>query len=80
MDTGWQNTDNKLQRTIVFSDFSQALAFVNKVGELAEVLNHPPDICIKDYRKVHITTTTHDKNNTITDKDYQLADAIDKFL
>lgn len=42
---GWQLADagNRLTRTWKFKDFAQALAYVNRVGELAEQEGHHPD-------------------------------------
>jgi 4a-hydroxytetrahydrobiopterin dehydratase len=73
----WIETENVLQKTFEFADFSEALAFVNKVGALAEEVQHHPDICIKDYRTVTIATTSHDAGNIVTDKDRVLAALID---
>ena len=41
---GWDEVDNALERTFELEDFREALAFVNRVGELAEAENHHPDI------------------------------------
>ena len=42
---GWQVLDEKkLEKQFKFQDFKQALAFVNRVGEVAEKQNHHPDI------------------------------------
>ena len=76
----WNNIDNTLQKTLIFSDFQEALSFVNKVGELAEKFSHHPDICIKNYKEVSISTTTHDAGNKLTEKDYQITEAIDELL
>ncbi len=78
MQDDWIEAHNALQKTFHFSDFKSALAFVNKVGRIAEDLQHHPDISIKDYNKVFISTTSHDKGNTITARDHALAEAIDK--
>ena len=78
MKNDWIEANNALQKTFHFSDFKTALTFVNRVGQIAESIQHHPDICIKDYNKVSISTTTHDKGNTITARDRALADAIDK--
>lgn len=72
----WMERDNFLEREFVFKDFVEALAFVVKVGILAEKIGHHPDIVIK-YNRVLIRTTTHDEGNKITDKDRKLADLID---
>jgi len=76
----WTESDNKLTRTFEFSDFKEALAFVNKVGELAERQGHHPDITIQNYKQVVISTTTHDEGSQVTRKDQELATAIDTLL
>jgi 4a-hydroxytetrahydrobiopterin dehydratase len=78
MQNNWTEADNTLHRTITFADFKEALVFVNKVGEIAEGLQHHPDICIKDYKKVFISSTTHENGNRITTKDRDLIKAIDE--
>lgn len=77
MNNGWSETEGALTRTYTFSDFKQALAFVNSVGEIAEKLGHHPDLCIRGYKNVVISTTTHDAQNTVTQKDRELTAAID---
>ena len=52
--------------------------FVNRIGEIAERTQHHPNICLKDYKKVCISTTTHDSGSTVTVKDRGLAEEIDK--
>lgn len=74
----WNNTKDKLEKKFIFSDFREALSFINKVGKLAEELNHHPDICIKNYKEVVISTMTHDAGNKVTEKDFQLVEAINK--
>lgn len=77
MKDDWDEADNALRKTFTFRDFKGALAFVNKVGEIAERLQHHPDICMRDYNKVSISTTTHDDGNTITAKDRELIELVD---
>lgn len=78
MKNEWIEENNALQKTFEFKDFKEALAFVNRVGEIAERMQHHPDIGIKDYKKVFVSTTTHDNGSTITAKDRELAAEIDK--
>jgi len=78
MNNNWNNTGDKLEKKFIFSNFREALSFVNKVGELAEEFNHHPDICIKNYKEVVISTTTHDQGNKVTEKDVLLSEAIDQ--
>jgi 4a-hydroxytetrahydrobiopterin dehydratase len=73
----WQEKDKFLEKEFVFEDFKEAVGFVNKVAVVAEELGHHPDIFVYDYKKVRLTTTTHDAGK-ITDKDYELADRIDR--
>lgn len=47
-----------LQRDYKFKNFVEALAFTNKVGELAEVRNHHPDI-LTAWGRVQLTWYTH---------------------
>lgn len=73
----WQIESGELVRTFLFKDFRASLAFVNKVGELAENAGHHPDIDIR-YNKVRLALVTHDAGG-ITRKDFDLAAAADKF-
>ena len=73
----WKVVDgHHLARTFGFADFREALAFVNKVGELAESEGHHPDIFLA-WGKAEITTWTH-KINGLTESDFIMAAKIDK--
>ena len=67
----WHEVDDALERTFVFGNFTEALAFVTRVGELAETENHHPDIRI-DYSRVTLRWWTHTAGG-ITDRDRDLA-------
>jgi len=71
---GWSIEEDMLVNHFSFKNFLEAMAFVNKVAELAEKLQHHPDITIS-YNKVRIATTTHDANG-LTAKDFDLAEKI----
>jgi 4a-hydroxytetrahydrobiopterin dehydratase len=73
--TNWIYIDNNIEKDFTFKDFTEALAFINKVGALAEKLNHHPEI-INKYNKVKLRLTTHDAKG-ITQKDFDLALAVD---
>lgn len=77
MNTQWTEEAQGLTKTFAFVDFKTALAFVNRVGDVAEELQHHPDIAIKNYNTVTISTATHDEGNTITEKDRELIKMID---
>ena len=40
---GWSQKGNTIQKDLKFVDFKTALAFMVKVGDEAEKLNHHPD-------------------------------------
>ncbi|WP_332912592.1 4a-hydroxytetrahydrobiopterin dehydratase [Algoriphagus boritolerans] len=69
--------NNKLSKTFKFSDFQEAFAFMTRVAFLAEKHNHHPNWS-NVYNTVEIELTTHDKGNTVTEKDRKLAKAIDQ--
>jgi len=72
----WKVVDgHHIVRLFKFSNFVQALAFVNKVGELAEQQGHHPDILLA-WGKAEITTWTHAING-LTESDFILAAKID---
>lgn len=58
--TGWQvEAEKKLVKTYQCHDFSEALAFVNAIGVIAEAEGHHPDIRLFSWNKVAITLSTH---------------------
>lgn len=71
----WTFQENCICKTFVFTNFSEALAFIVQVGMLAEKQNHHPD-WTNVYNKVFIRLTTHDSGG-VTDKDFALAAEID---
>lgn len=75
----WNESDNALRRTFQFKDFSAAFSFMTRVALVAEKMNHHP-LWTNVYNKVDIVLNTHDAGNTVTDKDRNLASAIDKIF
>ena len=71
---GWQAGDGKLIRRYKFANFAESLAFVNRVGEIAEAADHHPDITF-GWGYAKISTTTHDRGG-VTDVDLSLATKI----
>ena len=65
-----------ISRAFMFPDFKQALAFVNKVGAIAEEQGHHPDILLS-WGKAEVTTWTH-KIDGLTESDFILAAKIDE--
>ena len=72
----WTRGEAALTREWTFADFAAALAFVNRVGELAEAQGHHPDLLLHDFNRVHLTLSTHSAGG-LTAADDQLAAALD---
>lgn len=72
----WTTKNSKLYKRFEFEDFARALDFINKVGELAEKETHHPDISF-GWGYAEISLFTHSEN-AITNKDRELADAINQ--
>jgi len=70
----WELDKKGIERTFEFDDFAEAMDFVNGVAELAEEMEHHPDIDIR-YNKVLIALTTHSKGG-LTEMDFDLAERI----
>lgn len=68
--------DHHLEKEYSFKNFREALAFTNKVGEIAEQEGHHPDILLT-YGKVKIQLWTH-KINGLSESDFILAAKCDK--
>jgi len=75
----WKEQNNQLTRTFKFSDFKEAFGFMTKVALVAEKMDHHPNWS-NVYNTVTIQLSTHDAGNVVTDKDRQLATAIDSCL
>jgi len=71
---GWERRGPELRRTWTFPDFRGAMAFVNRVADLAEAADHHPDIDIR-YSKVTLVLSTHDAGG-LTARDFALAEKI----
>ena len=67
--------EHHLEKEYKFKDFREALAFTNKVGGLAEKLNHHPDIFLA-WGKVKLTLWTH-KIDGLTESDFIFAAKVD---
>ncbi len=71
----WETENDSLKKHLEFENFAEALAFVNKVGAIAERLDHHPDILF-GWGYAEFFITTHDAGG-ITARDFELARAIE---
>ena len=72
----WKEINNTIEKTFEFKDFTEAFSFMTRVAFLAEKHGLHPDWS-NAYNKVTIQLTTHDKGSVVTQKDRDLAAAID---
>jgi 4a-hydroxytetrahydrobiopterin dehydratase len=73
----WRVVDgHHLARTYRFSDFRTALAFTNRVGDLAEAQFHHPDLLVA-WGRVTLTIWTH-KIDGLTESDFVFAAKADR--
>ena len=72
---GWSRKGDTLVKAYHFATFPAGIAFLARVAEVAEAMQHHPDIDIR-YTKVHFALSTHDEGG-ITVKDLALAKAIE---
>ena len=77
--SNWVLEDNQLKRTFEFENFMEAFSFMTKVAFLAEKMDHHPNWS-NVYNKVDISLCTHSANNTVTEKDRELARQIDSLV
>ena len=73
----WEVVENHhIQKTFKSDNFSSALDFVNRVGEIAEEQGHHPDLYLA-WGKVEVKIWTH-KINGLNESDFILAAKIDR--
>ncbi len=74
----WKIVDNKLYKEIILNNFKEVVLVFNLIAFLAEKINHHPDLEVY-YKKIVIKLFTH-SNDSITHKDIELANLIEKNL
>jgi 4a-hydroxytetrahydrobiopterin dehydratase len=74
----WQLADGRLVQTVRTRDFRSALELVTRIADPADEQNHHPDVAIH-WNVVTLTLWTH-ASGGITERDFRLADAIERIL
>lgn len=77
LSAAWRIKGEILKCEFKFQDYLTTMKFVNAVAKLANMKNHHPTMIV-GFDKVQVQLTTHDKGNKLTQKDFELAKAIDK--
>lgn len=74
---GWSRVGDKLHKPYQLANFREALAFIVRIGIEAETRNHHPEL-FNVYNRVTVDLCTHDAGDKVTQKDVELAAAIEK--
>jgi 4a-hydroxytetrahydrobiopterin dehydratase len=72
----WQRDGQVIACEWKFDDFSQAIAFVNRVADAAETAGHHPDILVHGWNKTRLELSTHSEGG-LTQADFDMAARID---
>ncbi len=75
---GWAIEDGKLAKCFTFKSYKDGLVFAVAAGQLADQLNHHPDLEV-GYAKVRVAVNTHDVDG-ISPYDFELAKRIDTLI
>ncbi len=76
---GWSVENGKLARDVKVKNFKEALALVNRLGDLAEQENHHPDICIHSWNHVRLELYTHTVQG-LSENDFIMAAKFNQLL
>ena len=73
---GWEHKGEAIAKQYTFKTFMDGIRFLNRIAELAEKMDHHPDVTI-NYRKITFSLSTHDQGG-ITEKDFKLGETIER--
>jgi len=75
----WEINKNILTKKFKLKSFELIIARLNILAKVTEKTNHHPDFKVENYNEIYFYLYTHDKNS-ITEKDYFLAEKIDEIF
>jgi 4a-hydroxytetrahydrobiopterin dehydratase len=73
---GWERKGEAIAKQYMFKEFMDGIRFLNRIAEIAEQMDHHPDVSI-NYRRITFSLSTHDQGG-VTEKDIKLAEAIER--
>jgi 4a-hydroxytetrahydrobiopterin dehydratase len=76
---GWSREGDWLTRDLKFENFKSAMAFVNRVADEAERMDHHPDVLIHGWNHVRLSVMTHSEGG-LTGKDFKLAERVNALI
>lgn len=74
--TNWTNNENSLEKTYRFDTFESAMEFMQQAALIISEADHHPT-WTNTYNQIHVSLSTHDAGNNVTEKDWTLAHALD---
>ena len=77
--SGWTFVNDRVRKEFQFENFREAMSFILMVSYEAEQMDHHPEI-FNCFNRVEISLNTHDAGGKVTEKDFSLANAIEKTL
>lgn len=75
--TTWTNNENSLEKTYRFDTFESAMEFMQKAAIIISEIDHHPTWS-NTYNQIHVSLSTHDAGNKVTEKDWELATILDQ--
>ena len=75
----WVLSDNKLTKTFEFKTFEEAIDFMVRASKVISEIDHHSE-WTNIYNRVVVSLCTHDAGNVVTQKDHDLASALDRVL
>lgn len=77
--TQWKHIGSHIETEVETKDFAAGLKLLNQIGEIAESMDHHPDLLLHGYNKLKITTSTHSEGG-LTKNDLELASKLDSCI
>ena len=74
--SGWELKGGAIAKVYKFREFMDGIRFLNKIAQIAESMDHHPDIAI-NYTRITFSCSTHSEGG-ITEKDIKLASEIER--
>lgn len=75
----WTLLNNEIYKDFIFADFNSAIEFVNQIAEIANEIDHHPNILVHSYKKVKLMLSTHSVDG-ITENDFKLARLVETLI
>lgn len=74
----WRRTGKRIYRVVKLEGFTDGVRLLRRIAEIADEMNHHPDVSL-GYGRMRISLTTHDEGG-LTDRDFKLARRIERLL